>query len=203
MKHIVKNTLRNIAVSLVLGSASFTVMATTAPIAQAAAPSSFANLAEKLLPAVVNISSTQKVEEMGELPNMPNIPEGSPFEDFFEQFMDRRGMGMPNIPQASLGSGFVIDAQNGIIVTNNHVIKDAEEVRVTFHDDETIVAEVIGRDEKTDLAILKVETDKKLTAVDFGDSDAMRVGDYGDLLTNGRISRHRFCHPIITRKTSA
>jgi len=178
MKHIVKNTLRNIAVSLVLGSASFTVMATTAPIAQAAAPSSFANLAEKLLPAVVNISSTQKVEEMGELPNMPNFPEGSPFEDFFEQFMDRRGMGMPNIPQASLGSGFVIDAQNGIIVTNNHVIKDAEEVRVTFHDDETIVAEVIGRDEKTDLAILKVETDKKLTAVDFGDSDAMRVGDW-------------------------
>src|SRR5690606_38601045 len=78
----------------------------------------------------------------------------------------------------SLGSGFVVDAENGYIVTNNHVVRDADEVRVTFHNDETVEAEVIGRDEKTDLAVLKVATDTKLTQVKFGDSDALRVGDW-------------------------
>lgn len=143
-----------------------------------AGPVSFADLAERLLPAVVNISSTQKMEEPDDYPEMPQFPPGSPFEDFFEEFMDRRGMGSPLTPPASLGSGFVIDAEKGLIATNNHVVKDADEVRVTFHDDDTIEAEVIGRDEKTDIAILKVVTDKKLTAVKFGDSDKLRVGDW-------------------------
>lgn len=146
---------------------------------------SFADLAEALLPAVVNISSTQKVEPTPQIdpfgtPGFPQFPPGSPFEDFFEQFMNRhmeRGMPAP-APQSSLGSGFVIDSEEGYIITNNHVIKNADEVRVTFHDDETIEAEVIGRDEKTDIAVLKVETDKKLTAVKFGDSDVLRVGDW-------------------------
>lgn len=183
MRKRIISSLRQIAFCLVLGSL-ITIGAITinpqAYTAQAAAPASFANLAEKLLPAVVNISSTQKMEDTGDIvPPLPNFPQGSPFEDFFEQFMDRRGgMGAPAIPQSSLGSGFVIDAEQGLIVTNNHVIQDAEEVRVTFHDDETLVAEVIGRDEKTDLAVLKVNTDKKLTAVTFGNSDAMRVGDW-------------------------
>lgn len=141
-------------------------------------PGSFADLAEKLLPAVVNISSTQKIEEPQGFPDMPQFPPGSPFEDFFEQFMERRGGATPVIPPASLGSGFVIDAEKGYIITNNHVVQDAEEVRVTFADDETVEAEVIGRDEKTDIAVLKVQTDKKLTAVEFGDSDPLRVGDW-------------------------
>lgn len=92
--------------------------------------------------------------------------------------MGKRGQGMPSLPAASLGSGFVIDAENGYIVTNNHVIEDAEEVRVTFHDDTTIDAEIIGRDEKTDLAILKIDTEMTLTEVSFGDSDVIRVGDW-------------------------
>ncbi len=140
--------------------------------------SGFADLAERLLPSVVNISSTQKPIEIKDFPELPQFPPGSPFEDFFEQFMDRRGLGMPAIPPASLGSGFVIDAENGYIITNHHVVKDANEVRVTFHDDTTLQAEVMGRDEKTDIAILKVETDRTLTAVSFGDSDRLRVGDW-------------------------
>lgn len=143
-------------------------------------PASFADVVQGLLPAVVNISSTQKVERMQQdLPEMPQFPEGSPFEDFFEEFMDRRGGEMPSMPPpTSLGSGFVIDAEKGYVVTNNHVVRDAEEVRVTFQNDETVVAEVMGRDEKTDLAVLKVHAKHKLTAVQFGNSDALRVGDW-------------------------
>ena len=156
------------------------------PVNAADAPYSFADLADRLLPSVVNISSTQKMQSapntMHEMP--PMFPPGSPFEDFFEEFMDRPMQGAPAVPPASLGSGFIIDAEKGYIVTNNHVIRDAEEVRVTFFDDETIEAEIIGRDEKTDLAILKVDTDKKLTAVKFGDSDTLRVGDWALAIGN-------------------
>jgi len=142
------------------------------------APGSFADMVEGLLPAVVNISSTQKSEDPSDFPDMPQFPPGSPFEEFFEEFMDQRGMGAPTAPPASLGSGFIIDAENGIVVTNNHVVKDADEVRVIFHDDESVEAKIIGRDDKTDLAILKIETDKELTAVKFGNSDVLRVGDW-------------------------
>ncbi|HIF25096.1 MAG TPA: DegQ family serine endoprotease [Micavibrio sp.] len=138
----------------------------------------FADLAERLLPSVVNISSTHKPVEVEDFPDMPHFPPGSPFEDFFEEFMDRRGMGMPAVPPASLGSGFVIDAENGYIVTNNHVVKDADEVRVTFHDDVTVEAEVIGRDEKIDLAVLKIQTDHAMVAVPFGNSDELRIGNW-------------------------
>lgn len=143
-------------------------------------PGSFADLAEELLPSVVNISSTQKIQSRENLPELPELPPGSPFEDFFEEFFNRRGggRGIPQIPPASLGSGFIIDAENGYVITNNHVIRDAEEVRVTLHDDTTLTAEVIGTDEKTDIAVLKVDTKKKLDAVGFGDSDKMRVGDW-------------------------
>lgn len=170
------------------------------------APNSFANLAERLLPSVVNVSSTQKFEELDEedqqhLPEIPQFPPGSPFEDFFEDFMNRQGQGGglgPALPAASLGSGFVIDAENGYIITNNHVVKDADDVRVTLHDDSTIHAEIIGRDEKIDIAVLKVDTKKKLVAVPFGDSARMRVGDWvlaignpfglGGTVTSGIIS---------------
>lgn len=168
------------------------------------APQSFADLAERLLPSVVNVSSTQKIEEENHI-EMPQFPPGSPFEDFFEEFMDRRGnglgggMGGPALPAASLGSGFIIDAKNGYIITNNHVIRDAEEVRVTLHDDSTVPAEIIGRDEKVDIAVLKVDAKKhKLQAIKFGNSDKMRVGDWivaignpfglGGTVTSGIVS---------------
>lgn len=147
-------------------------------------PGSFADLAAMLSPAVVNVSSTQNFSEEDENmgPEMPQFPPGSPFEDFFEEFMNQRGQGGrlgPPLPAASLGSGFIIDAEKGYIVTNNHVIKDADEVRVTLHDESTVPAEIIGRDEKIDIAVLKVDPSKtKLTAVSFGDSDKMRVGDW-------------------------
>lgn len=145
-------------------------------------PGSFADLAEILLPTVVNISSTAKITPADEMEEfMPHFPEGSPLNDFFEQFMEQQipQQQMPKLPSASLGSGFIIDAEKGYVITNNHVIKDAEEVRVTLHDDTTIEAEILGRDEKTDLAVLKIDPkDLNLTAVPFGNSDIVRVGDW-------------------------
>ncbi|MBI1272676.1 MAG: Do family serine endopeptidase [Alphaproteobacteria bacterium] len=149
--------------------------------AHAAAPhASYADLAEKLLPAVVNISTTSKrgfdnAEET--MPDMPQFPPGSPFEDFFRDFMERhQGMTPQQRKVTSLGSGFIIDP-DGLIVTNNHVIQDADEITVILHDDTNLKAEVVGRDKKTDLALLKVKPKKKLQAVQWGDSDKMRVGD--------------------------
>ncbi len=142
-------------------------------------PASFADLAEKLSGAVVNISTTQKMVIPQDFPEIPQFPEGSPFEDFFEEFMDLRGMGVPRRPVSSLGSGFIIDAEKGYIVTNNHVIRDAENVQVIFANDVTIDAKIIGTDEKTDIAVLQIETKGlDLTEVSFGDSDKMRVGDW-------------------------
>ncbi len=161
-------------------------------------PESFADLAEKLLPSVVNISSTQKVDpEQQVMPEMPQFPEGSPFQEFFDEFMGQKGM-MPPVPQASLGSGFIIDAKKGLIVTNNHVIRDSDKVRVTLHDDTTLDAKIIGVDEKTDLAVLQVSPKASMRDVKFGDSDKMRVGDWvlaignpfglGGTVTSGIIS---------------
>lgn len=145
-------------------------------------PSSFADLAEKLLPSVVNISSTVRMTAPENYPQMPGFPPG-PFGDFFEEFLEQHGgqgfdQRLEMTPPSSLGSGFIVDAAKGYIVTNNHVVKDAEEVRVTLHDDTTLEAEVVGRDEKVDIAVLKVKTDKKLTQVTFGDSTKLRVGDW-------------------------
>lgn len=145
-------------------------------------PKSFADLAENLLPSVVNISSQQNFDADNVLPEMPEFPEGSPFEKFFEEFLDRRKNDLPAIPPASLGSGFIVDAKKGIVVTNNHVIQDAEEVRVTFHDDVSVMADILGTDEKTDIAVLQIQKDDlkkvKIKATDFGDSSTMRVGDW-------------------------
>lgn len=154
------------------------------------APGSFADLSEKLVPTVVNVSSTAKVEEyddgMDGFHSNPfpefQFPEGSPFEHFFEDFMNNRNQfgrpSQPALPPASLGSGFIIDAEEGYVATNYHVVRDAEEIRITLHDDSTIPAELVGYDEKIDVAVLKVDTDKELQAVKFGKSDAMRVGDW-------------------------
>ncbi len=167
----------------------------------------FADLADKLLPTVVNISTTMKLEapEKGELPPMPELPPGSPFEQFFKDFYDQyqNNGGAPMDEKAtSLGSGFVIDAQNGYIVTNNHVIKDAEEIKVIFDDNTSLDATLVGADEKTDVALLKIKTDRKLVAASWGDSDKARVGSWvlaignpfglGGTVTAGIVSaRHR------------
>ncbi|HAJ21337.1 MAG TPA: serine protease [Rhodospirillaceae bacterium] len=131
------------------------------------APESFADLAEKLLPAVVNISSEQEVKRDGPFP---------------EQFMERFGRGGENqSPRKaqSLGSGFVIDGTKGIVITNNHVIEGADSVKVILQDDEEYVAEIVGSDPSTDVAVLKIELDgKTLPEVPWGDSDTMRVGDW-------------------------
>jgi serine protease Do len=142
------------------------------------APDSFADLAERLSPAVVNISTSQTVSgRQAGRPPVPGLPEGSPFEDFFEDFLERQGrQGAPRRVQ-SLGSGFVISA-DGYVITNNHVIDGADEIKVIFADGESLPAELIGRDAKTDLAVLKIESDDDFPFVPFGDSNSARVGDW-------------------------
>ena len=137
------------------------------------APESFATLAEKLSPSVVNISTTTVVEEKPR--NLPSFPPGSPFEDFFKQF-DRPGH--KKRKAQSLGSGFIID-KTGYVITNNHVIDNAEKIMVILHDDTSFEATVVGKDPKTDVALLKIDPKKtKLKAVKFGDSNKLRVGDW-------------------------
>jgi len=136
-------------------------------------PASFADLSERLSPAVVNISTTQRVGEAG--PQAPEIPEGAPFGDMFREFFERNRRGPRSVN--SLGSGFVIDA-TGYIVTNNHVIEEADEITANFSDGSSLEATLIGRDPKTDIALLKVEPQGALPHVDFGDSETMRVGDW-------------------------
>jgi serine protease Do len=141
------------------------------------APDSFADLAAQLLPSVVNVSTTQVVEGNAGI-DLPQLPPGSPFEEFFKEFMERNQPKQQQRRRAtSLGSGFFID-NKGHVVTNNHVIQDADEVSVILGDDTRLEAKVIGRDAKTDLAVLKVEPHSKIAPVKFGDSDALRVGDW-------------------------
>ncbi len=141
-------------------------------------PQSVAPIAEKLIDAVVNISTTQTAKGPQGLP-LPDIPKGSPFDDLFEDFFNRGGG--PRIPRkvSSLGSGFVIDGKEGLIVTNNHVIADADEIVVNFHDGSKLkVDKVIGRDQKSDLALLKVTPKTALVDAKFGSSDKLKVGDW-------------------------
>jgi serine protease Do len=152
----------------------------TVPTGSAAArgPDGFADLAEKLLPAVVNISSTQVSHERAQRgPEIPQFPPGSPFEEFFRDFLDRNRPDAPPRRVTSLGSGFVIDP-SGYVVTNNHVIEDADEITVILQDNTNLKAKLVGKDTKTDVALLKVETDKPLPAVKWGNSDKARVGDW-------------------------
>lgn len=143
------------------------------------APDSFADLAERLSPSVVNITTTTTVPGRAPTPNMPQVPEGSPFEDFFRDFFNQGPGGQGQSPRraSALGSGFVISA-DGFIVTNNHVIDGADEIVIEFFDGKELEAKLIGTDEKTDIAVLKVEADEPLPFVGFGDSDIARVGDW-------------------------
>jgi len=155
-------------------------------------PSSFADLAEKLIPSVVNISTTQTVvTRSNPFPNF-QFPPGSPFEDMFKEF------GTPQERQSSaLGSGFIID-ESGIVVTNNHVIEGAEDIVVQVNGEKKFKAKVIGADPLSDIAVLKIQTNEKFIPVKFGDSDKARIGDWviaignpfglGGTVTSGIIS---------------
>jgi serine protease Do len=165
----------------VFSTALFGALLLAAAVAPASAdargtPDSFADLAEKLLPSVVNISTTQKVSGRAEDVPQFDFPPGSPFRDFFDQFQRKRRES-PQRRGTSLGSGFIID-KTGFIVTNNHVIEGADQITVVLHDERKFEAKLIGRDPKTDLALLKVKTNEELPAVGFGDSDKARVGDW-------------------------
>ncbi len=154
-------------------------------------PASFADLAEKLMPSVVNISTTQTVVTNTN-PFPFQFPPGSPFEDMFKEF------GTPQERKSSaLGSGFIID-EKGIVVTNNHVIQDAEDIIVRVNGDKEFKAKIIGADPLSDIAVLQLETNEKFLPVDFGDSDKARIGDWviaignpfglGGTVTSGIIS---------------
>ncbi|HJZ32777.1 MAG TPA: Do family serine endopeptidase [Hyphomicrobiaceae bacterium] len=142
-------------------------------------PTSVAPVAEKLIDAVVNISTSQTMKGPEGVP-LPRVPKGAPFEEFFEDFFNRRGGRSPaDRKVSSLGSGFVVDGKEGLVVTNNHVIEGADEIIVNFHDGSKLkVDQVLGKDTKTDLALLKVTPKKTLPAVAFGASGTMRVGDW-------------------------
>ena len=142
-------------------------------------PKSLAPMAAKLTDAVVNISTSQTVKGPQGVP-LPKVPKGSPFEEFFDDFFNKRGGG-PRMDRkiSSLGSGFVIDGREGLIVTNNHVVEGAEEIIINFHDGSKLkVEKVIGRDTKADLALLKVSPKKPLVDVKFGSSANILVGDW-------------------------
>ncbi len=158
------------------------------------APSSFAPLVQRLLPAVVNIQTTSAPNQARagrDAPEVPQAPPGSPFEEFFREFLERNRPpgaqpGQPGRPgqqqqpqrrAQSLGSGFIIDP-SGIVVTNNHVIEGADEINVVLQDNTTLRAELLGADPRTDLAVLRVTPAAPLPSVPFGDSDTAAVGDW-------------------------
>ena len=164
--------------SALTAAVTLTAPMALAPVAFARpAPDSFADLANQLLPVVVNISTTQTVQGtaasvQGQLP--PDLPPDSPLRQLFKDLDKNK-----NQPRhiTSLGSGFIIDP-SGLVVTNNHVVEDADEITVTLNDGTALPAKLIGRDDKTDLALLKVIPKKPLPASHFGNSDKARVGDW-------------------------
>ena len=140
-------------------------------------PASFADLAEEVSPAVVNITTSTTIASSTDR-GFPQLPEGAPFQDFFDEFFNRDGE-RPRRPRQSqsLGSGFVI-SDDGFIVTNNHVIENADEIMIEFFFGLTLEARIVGTDPATDIALLKVDHDEPLPHVPWGDSEATRVGDW-------------------------
>jgi serine protease Do len=140
-----------------------------------------ADLADRLLPAVVEISVESKVAGgPSNAPDVPQLPEDSPFKDFFDDFFKKRqgdGTTPGGRTVSSMGSGFIVDA-TGLVVTNNHVVEGAESIQVHMQDGTVLKAELVGRDAKTDLAVIRVKSDKPLPTVSFGDSDKLRIGEW-------------------------
>jgi serine protease Do len=187
--------LRPLMAAFCLGAASLVISAPVLSVpALARGPDGIADVAEKVIDAVVNISTSQTIEAKGGGGGdgrgaMPQLPPGSPFEEFFDDFFkNRRGPGggskggdknsdLQPRKTNSLGSGFIVDT-SGIVVTNNHVIADADEINVIMNDGTKIKAELVGVDKKTDLAVLKFKPAKPLIAVKFGDSDKLRLGEW-------------------------
>jgi serine protease Do len=164
--------------ALAMGLSIALLFLQTLSAAARGAPESFADLAEQISPAVVNITTSTTVARNAAPRGV--VPEGSPFEEFFREFQDRNGNnGQGDRPRRSsaLGSGFVI-SEDGYVVTNNHVIEGADEILIEFFEGGELPAKVIGTDPNTDIALLKVETDEPLSFVSFGDSDTSRVGDW-------------------------
>ena len=149
----------------------------------------FSEMADELIPSVVSVSVIISRETVNQ-PRAPQFPPGSPFEDFFKDFFERRGIPRQDIPpqrprrnETAQGSGFIID-DKGLIVTNNHVIAGASSITVVLHDGKSLQAKLIGADAKTDLALLKVKTDIKLKAVSWGNSDEVKVGNWAMAIGN-------------------
>ncbi len=178
---------RGIAAAMALALvAGFAAPAPFPPAQAQGRPDTFADLAAGVSDAVVNISVAQAAPERRSSGGgaAPNLPRGTPFDDLFEEFFKRRQQqqqqGEAERPQRrsnSLGSGFVIDSA-GVIITNNHVIEGASDVTVIFNDGQRLKAEIVGKDSKIDIAVLRVKPEKPLKAVKFGDSDKVRVGDW-------------------------
>lgn len=190
-------TIRRVAQSVAAVLIGLTLVAPSSPAFARTAPESFADMAEQLLPSVVNISTTQTVEGNAGI-ELPQLPPGSPFEEFFKEFLEKNQPRAQKRKATSLGSGFIVD-DKGHVVTNNHVIQDADEITVVLADDTRLPATIVGRDAKTDIAVLKVDPGKnKMPAVKFGNSDSIRVGDwviaignpfgFGGTVTTGIIS---------------
>ncbi|WP_298110308.1 Do family serine endopeptidase [Bradyrhizobium sp.] len=178
-----RHGLRPVLAAAWLGAATLLIPA--AP-ALARGPDGIADVAEKVIDAVVNISTSQTVEAKGgpgeRRDAVPQLPPGSPFEEFFDDFFKnhrggQRGGDLQPHRTTSLGSGFIIDT-SGIVVTNNHVIADADEINVILNDGTKIKANIVGIDKRTDLAVLKFKPPHPLTAVKFGDSDKLRLGEW-------------------------
>src|SRR5437762_4105514 len=183
--------LRPLMAAVCLGAPRGAASVVISAPASARGPDGIADVAEKVIDAVVNISTSQTVEAKGGSGGggaMPQVPQGSPFEEFFDDFFKNRrggpgGKGGENNREFqprktnSLGSGFIIDTA-GIVVTNNHVIADADEINVILNDGTKIKADLVGVDKKTDLAVLKFKPTKPLVAVKFGDSDKLRLGEW-------------------------
>ena len=161
-------------------------------------PESFADLVQDLIPGVVSIASKTNVGQENQQ-QMPQFPEGSPFDEFFKEYFDKNQPQSPSRrPMTGLGSGFIID-ESGIVVTNNHVIEGADEINIILHDQKEYKAELLGRDPKADLAVLKFDPeDSKIESLKWGTSDDIRVGDWtiaignplglGGTVTTGIIS---------------
>ena len=159
-----KNNLKFFLVLII--SINFSFSANTKDI-----PSSFADLAERLMPSVVNISTTTTITTTTN-PFPFQFPPGSPFEDMFREF------GTPQQRKTiALGSGFIID-EKGIVITNNHVIQGAEDIVVRVNGDKDFKAKILGADSGMDLAVLQIESDEKFSPVKFGNSDKSRIGDW-------------------------